>query len=90
MITYKNTSRVVKTFYGIQFNPGDTHDVPGYITDPAMIRASSTSKPVSEVKDSMKSPDKSEHPTKKGVQKQPNVTNKSESKEENPNGKHND
>ena len=35
---YLNTSKSVKTFYGVKFNPGDSHDVPGYINVPGFIR----------------------------------------------------
>ena len=30
---YKNNSFVAKTFYGITFQPGEIHEVPGYIND---------------------------------------------------------
>ena len=35
---YLNTSKSVNTFYGVKFNPGDSHDVPGYINVPGFIR----------------------------------------------------
>lgn len=35
---YLNASKSVKTFYGVKFNPGDSHDVPGYINVPGFIR----------------------------------------------------
>lgn len=35
---YLNASRSVKTFYGVKFNPGESHDVPGYINVPGFIR----------------------------------------------------
>lgn len=35
---YKNYSHTTKTFYGIKFKPGETHDVPGYINDPKFVR----------------------------------------------------
>lgn len=38
MIYYKNISFTTKTFYGVKFNPGETHGVPGYITNSNMIR----------------------------------------------------
>lgn len=38
---YKNLSRATKTFYGITFKPGESHDVPGYINDPKFFRCSS-------------------------------------------------
>jgi hypothetical protein len=34
---YKNVSNCAKTFYGVNFNPGDTKEVPGYINDTHMI-----------------------------------------------------
>lgn len=36
---YKNLSRTTKTFYGITFKPGESHDVPGYINDPKFVRS---------------------------------------------------
>ena len=38
MICYKNISHSVKTFYGQQFKPRETHEVPGYINSSGMIR----------------------------------------------------
>lgn len=35
---YLNASKSVKTFYGVKFNPGESHDVPGYINVPGFIR----------------------------------------------------
>ena len=40
MIKYKNTSVAVKTFYGKEFKPGESQEVPGYINDVSMIRVS--------------------------------------------------
>lgn len=34
---YKNISLSVKTFYGTEFKPGETHEVPGYVNDTKMI-----------------------------------------------------
>lgn len=34
---YKNVSNIVKTFYGVTFQPGDEHDVPGYINCPGFV-----------------------------------------------------
>lgn len=34
---YKNISISVKTFYGIEFKPGDIKNVPGYINHPMMV-----------------------------------------------------
>lgn len=36
-MVYKNTSRAVKTFYGIEFKPGESHNVDDYINDPKLI-----------------------------------------------------
>lgn len=33
MLKYQNLSRVTKSFYGVKFEPGSIHDVPGYIND---------------------------------------------------------
>lgn len=35
---YKNMSRTTKTFYGVQFKPGEEHEVPGYINHPKFLR----------------------------------------------------
>lgn len=32
-MTYKNLSNTTKTFYGVTFKPGESHDVPGSITN---------------------------------------------------------
>ena len=37
MLFYKNASVIVKTFYGVTFNPGEVKGVPGFINDPKMI-----------------------------------------------------
>lgn len=37
-LRYLNASKSVKTFYGVKFNPGESHDVPGYINVPGFIR----------------------------------------------------
>lgn len=34
---YKNISRATKTFYGVTFKPGESREVPGYITNPDFI-----------------------------------------------------
>lgn len=34
---YKNISPFVKTFYGVEFKPGEIKDVCGNINDPAMV-----------------------------------------------------
>lgn len=36
-LTYKNVSYVPKTFYGVEFKPGETHTVKGFINDPAFV-----------------------------------------------------
>jgi hypothetical protein len=38
MITYKNISFSAKTFYGVEFKPGEIKSVPGYINCPSMVR----------------------------------------------------
>lgn len=35
---YLNNSYAVKTFYGVTFNPGEVHSVPGVIRDPKFFR----------------------------------------------------
>ena len=40
---YKNISCSVKTFYGVEFKPGQTKEVPGYINDRKMIAVSERS-----------------------------------------------
>lgn len=37
---YKNISCIKRTFYGVQFNPGETKEVPGYINHPKFVRIS--------------------------------------------------
>lgn len=37
---YKNLSRTTKTFYGVTFKPGSSHEVSGYITNPDFITVS--------------------------------------------------
>lgn len=41
MIAYKNLSSITKTFYGVTFKPGETHQVPGYINSPQFIKVNS-------------------------------------------------
>ena len=38
MIQYKNISYSAKTFYGVEFAPGEVKSVPGYINSPSMVR----------------------------------------------------
>lgn len=89
MITYKNTSLAVKTFYGVEFRPGDVREVPGFILDPAMIRYNGTPKEPPKAEHVVKSLNKSA-PIRKNERKQSNESNKTDNKEENPNGKNND
>lgn len=35
---YKNTSFTTQTFYGVEFNPGEIKEVPGYINSPNFIK----------------------------------------------------
>ena len=35
---YKNCGLVPQSFYGVTFNPGEEHDVPGYITAKNFIK----------------------------------------------------
>ena len=46
MFSYKNASNVTKTFYGVKFNPGEVHSVPGYINDVHFIRTENKVAPV--------------------------------------------
>lgn len=88
MFTYKNTSLSVKTFYGVQFKPGEIHSVPGFINDPFMIRSNDkpkeAAKPASQ---SLKTPgqsNKSSQPTARAqaqvVEKEESESNKTEIK----------
>lgn len=43
---YKNTSYSVKTFYGVTFEPGQTYEVDGIISDPLMIVVERPADPV--------------------------------------------
>jgi hypothetical protein len=45
MITYKNISYSAKTFYGVEFRPGEVKSVPGYINDSGMVRVFTVQKP---------------------------------------------
>lgn len=38
IMLYKNISNFTKKFYGVNFKPGETKDVPGYINDPDFER----------------------------------------------------
>ncbi len=38
MIKYRNISYSAKTFYGVNFEPGEIKSVPGYINCPGMVR----------------------------------------------------
>lgn len=35
---YKNITFATKTFYGVEFKPGEIHHVPGYINDSGMMK----------------------------------------------------
>lgn len=37
-LKYKNISRSVKQFHDVVFQPGEIHDVKGYINDPKFVR----------------------------------------------------
>lgn len=41
---YRNTSRVLKTFQGVSFKPGETKEVSQYINDPMFVRVESMPK----------------------------------------------
>ena len=41
---YKNCSHIVKTFYGVTFQPGDVREVPGTISDKSFVRVSTMPK----------------------------------------------
>lgn len=44
---YKNMTNATKTFYGVEFKPGEEHEVAGYINHPKFIRLKEfTSKPI--------------------------------------------
>lgn len=45
MATYRNTSKVAKKFYGVEFKPGEIRSVPGPINDSKMIRLPDAVKP---------------------------------------------
>lgn len=36
-MVYKNTTLLTKTLYGVEFKPGSTHNVPGYINIPGFV-----------------------------------------------------
>ena len=50
-------SIIAKTFYGVTFNPGDVHDVPGYINDSKFIRVTD-SEPMTVAKPPVKKQEK--------------------------------
>lgn len=41
-LSYKNIGITAKTFYGVEFKPGETHEVPGYINSPRFVRVENT------------------------------------------------
>lgn len=38
MITYKNNGMLTKKFYEVEFKPGSTHEVKGFINDSDFVR----------------------------------------------------
>lgn len=44
-MTYQSMAKVPKIFYGVEFKPGEIHDVPGYINDLRFIVATEQSAP---------------------------------------------
>jgi hypothetical protein len=54
---YKNNSFVAKTFYGITFQPGEIHEVPGYINDKKfdVVAEPKSKEPPAQVEQSTKS-----------------------------------
>lgn len=67
-MTYKNTSFYSKTFYGVEFKPGEVHSVKGYINHPSFVR-------VPDDNTSVKAPAK---PAEKPVQKADSTPEKKE------------
>ena len=45
---YVNNSYATKTFYGVEFKPGDVKDVPGYINADGFFRADTSEAPTVE------------------------------------------
>lgn len=45
MYVYRNTSRSKRTFYGVEFGPGEAHSVPGYINDSKFVRVNDVVEP---------------------------------------------
>lgn len=67
MPNYKNNSSSVKTFYGVEFKPGEVHYVPGYINAKGINRVSDVlpqkqSEDIVEVKESIISEDLTPEP----------------------------
>lgn len=62
-MTYKNNSKVVKKFYGVEFLPGDIKSVKGYINDPDMVKVEV--EPVKKMLKLNKSSDKTDSSTQK-------------------------
>ena len=61
---YKNISYSVKTFYGVEFKPGETKEVPGYINHPKMLVVDSLPE-VADVKQPEPSPEKQKKSSEK-------------------------
>lgn len=79
MTAYKNTSNSIKTFYGVTFKPGETHEVPGYINAVYMVRVNKPKEPpkVSTCKSQPKSVE-SKVPAKLNKQDKPESKDKTE------------
>ena len=45
---YQNLSYSTKTYYGVEFKPGETHEVPSAINDPRFIQLQSLPETVSD------------------------------------------
>lgn len=60
---YKNVSRITKKFRGVEFKPGETKTVSGYINDPQMIRVSEETPEKATVKSTSKANGSSQQKT---------------------------
>lgn len=45
---YQNLSYTIKTYYGVEFKPGEAHEVPSAINDPRFIQLQSLPETVSD------------------------------------------
>ncbi len=78
---YKNVSCFAKTFYGVEFKPGEAKEVPGYVNDKHMIvvdELQKPAKPAAPKKDAAKPSEKSEAPKE---DKEPKLTSTNTDKE---------